>query len=239
MDRRGFIKACGALAVASTIDARIFSEALAQQKGSLFKAYKKALLVKEDGSPLREQDLQPHTSYIFFYPYASTPCYLINLDKEVPPTEIRLANGQSYQWKGGTGSKKSMVAYSAICAHQWSYPTKDYSFINYYPPDKPSETTKKAGIIQCCAHLAVYDPSKGASVVDGPAEVPLASIVLEQEGGNFYAVGVLGVDQFDKFFDNYKQELRQAYGSTAKAKELVDRCVVMEVGKYVKEVIMC
>jgi hypothetical protein len=47
------------------------------------------------------------------------------------------------------------------------------------------------------------------------------------------------VDQFNQFFDNYKRELREAYGSTAKAKELVDKCVVMEVSKYVGQVIYC
>ncbi len=197
------------------------------------------MLVKEDGSPLREEDLKPHNAYIFFYPYASTPCYLINLGEEVKPVDVKLKDGKTYKWQGGVGSKKGIVAYSAICAHQWSYPTKQYSFINYYPPDKPSETTKKSGIIQCCAHLGLYDPKEGGKVVDGPPEVPLASVVVQEEGGKFYAIGILGVDQFNQFFDNYKRELREAYGSTAKAKELVDKCVVMEVSKYVGQVIYC
>ena len=239
MDRRDFIKTCGTVAVASMLDASIFSNLLASQQDGMLKTYKKALLVKEDGSPLKEEDLKPHNNYIFFYPFVSTPCYLLNLDQEIKPVEIKLKDGLGYLWPGGVGSKKSIVAYSAICAHQWSYPTKDYSFINYYPPDKPSETTKKAGIIQCCAHLGLYDPKEGAKVLDGPPEVPLASIVLQEENGQFYAVGVLGKDQFDQFFDNYKADLSQQYGSTAKAKELVEKCIVMEVDKYVKSVIRC
>ena len=238
MNRRGFIKACSTIAVASMLDASLFSELLSAQE-VMFKAYKKALLVKGDGSPLTEADLKPHNAYIFFYPHASTPCYIINLDQEVQPVELTLKDGKKYRWLGGVGSKKSIVAYSAICAHQWSYPTKQYSFINYYPPDNPSEITKKAGIIQCCAHLALYDPREGAKVIDGPAEAPLASVVIQEEGGKFYAIGILGVDQFNKFFDNYKKELREAYGSTAKAKELVDSCKVLEVSKYVGQVIYC
>ncbi|MCS6998141.1 MAG: (2Fe-2S)-binding protein [Aquificaceae bacterium] len=239
MDRRGFIKTCGTVAVASFIDPSLFSQVLAQQQDGMFQAYKKALLVKSDGTPLKEEDIKPQVNYIFFYPHNATPCYLINLGETVPPAEIKLKDGKSYRWMGGVGAKKSIVSYSAICAHQWSYPTPQYSFINYYPPDKPSETTKKAGIIQCCAHLALYDPKQGGSVIDGPADFPLASIVLQEEGGRFFATGVLGKDQFQQFFDNFRTELRQQYGSTAKARELVDKCIVMEVDKYVQAVVRC
>lgn len=238
MDRRDFIKTCGTIAVASFLDAGFFSQVLANQE-SFLKLYNKALLLKEDGSPLTEKDIIPHKEYIFFYPFASTPCYLINLSEEVKGVDVKLNDGQTYAWKGGVGSKKSIVAYSAICSHQWSYPTKEYAFINYYPPDKASETTKRAGVIQCCAHLSVFDPKAGGKVVEGPAEVPLASILLQEEGGKLYAVGVLGKDQFDAFFENYKTDLRKEYGSTTKAKELVDKCTVMEVEKYVKEIIRC
>ncbi|MCX8164713.1 MAG: Rieske 2Fe-2S domain-containing protein [Aquificaceae bacterium] len=239
MNRRGFIKVCGTMAVASMVDPSLFSHVLAQQQDGMFQAYKKALLVKADGTPLKEGDIKPHVNYIFFYPHTATPCYLINLDESVPPAEVKLRDGKSYRWMGGIGSKKSIVAYSAICAHQWSYPTPQYSFINYYPPHKPSDTTKKAGIIQCCAHLALYDPKQGGSIIDGPADFPLASVVLQEEGGLLYAVGVLGKDQFQQFFDNYRTELRQQYGSTAKARELVDKCTVAEVDKYVQAVVMC
>ncbi|MFN3598263.1 MAG: (2Fe-2S)-binding protein [Aquificaceae bacterium] len=239
MDRRGFIKVCGTVAVASMLDATFYSNLLASQKDNMLKTYNKAILVKEDGTPLKESDIKPHVNYIFFYPHAATPCYLINLEQEIKPAEIKLKDGKSYTWPGGIGSKRSIVAYSAICAHQWSYPTKEYSFINYYPPHTPSETTKKAGIIQCCAHLALYDPKEGAKVIDGPAEVPLASILLQEEEGNIYAVGLLGVEQFTQFFDNYKAELRQRYGTTAKARELVEKCIVMEVDKYVQAVVRC
>lgn len=239
MDRRDFIKTCGTVAVASVLDPSLFSQVLAQQQDGMFQSYKKALLVKPDGKPIKEEDLKPHVSYIFFYPYVATPCYLLNLGEAVPPAEVKLKDGRSYRWMGGVGSKKSIVAYSAICSHQWSYPTPQYSFINYYPPDKPSETTKRAGIIQCCAHLALYDPKRGAGIVDGPAEFPLASVVLQEEGGMFYAVGILGKDQFQQFFENYRTELRQQYGSTAKARELVEKCTVTEVEKYIKAVVRC
>lgn len=238
MDRRDFIKVCATLAVASSLNPSLISNVLANQE-NLLKRYNKALLVDEKGNPIIESQLKQEETYIFFYPYASTPCFLINLGKEVKPTQVKLKDGKTYTWQGGIGSKKSLVAYSAICPHQWSYPTPDYAFISYYAMDKPSETTKKAGVIQCCAHLSIFDPVEGGQVVEGPAEVPLAAIILEEEDGKLYAVGVLGVDQFEPFFENFKQDLRERYGSTAKAKVLVDRCVVMEVSKYVKQPIRC
>lgn len=67
MDRRDFIKTCGTIAVASFLDAGFFSQVLANQE-SFLKLYNKALLLKEDGSPLTEKDIIPHKEYIFFYP---------------------------------------------------------------------------------------------------------------------------------------------------------------------------
>ncbi len=238
MDRRDFIKVCGAVAAAALADSKLFSQTLANQE-SFLKEYKKALLVKENGHPITYEDIKPYKQYLFFYPFASTPCYLIDLNEEVKGVELKLNDGGAYSWKGGIGKKKSIVAYSAICSHQWSYPTKDYSFINYYPPERISETTKRANIIQCCAHLSLFDPKVGGKVIEGPAEVPLASIALKEEEGKIYAIGVLGKDQFEQFFENYKADLRKEYGSTAKAKELVEKCILMEVEKYVKEIIRC
>ncbi len=238
MDRRNFIKVCSTVAVASALDRTLIGRALASQGGS-FREYEKALLVKEDGSPLKPEDIKPHTSYIFFYPYVSTPSFLINLEKEVGAVDIELSDGSKYKWPGGVGPKRSIVAYSAICPHQWSYPTKDYTFIDYYSPDNPSKTTKKAGVIQCCAHLSVFDPSQGGKVLDGPAEVPITAILLKYEDGKLYAVGTIGVEQFRDFFDMYKKDLRKQYGSSRKAKKKSKECIVIEVSKYAKESIKC
>ncbi len=238
MDRRDFIKACSTVAIASMLDKGLIGNALASQPGAV-KEYEKALLVKEDGSPLSVEDVKPHTNYLFFYPFVSTPCFLLNLGKSVEPVEVELTDGSKYKWPGGVGPDGSIVAYSAICPHQWSYPTKDHTFISYYSPDQPSKTTKKAGVIQCCAHLSVFDPATGGKVLDGPAEVPMTAILLKYEEGKLYAVGTLGVEQFRDFFDMYKKELRKQYGSSRKAKKKSTKCEVIEVSKYAKETIKC
>lgn len=238
MNRRDVIKTCSLFAVGTMFNLIKFEEAIASES-SLFKPYKKTLLVKEDGTPLKEADIKPNTALLFFYPFKSTPCYIINTGQEVKSVDIKLNDGTSYRFSGGVGSKKSIVAYSAICSHQWSYPTKDFSLLNYYPPKEKSQTTGRSGVIQCCAHISVFDPVKGGSVLEGPAEFPLAAVVLKEEGGNLYAVGIVGKDQFNEFFDLYKSDMIEQFGSVEKAKEEMDKTVVMEVGKHVKEQIKC
>lgn len=238
MNRRKAIKTCSLFAVGTMFNLIKFEEALSSEN-SLYKRYKKTLLVKEDGTPFRESDIQPNVALLFFYPFKSTPCYIINTGKEIKPIDVTLKDGRNYKFNGGIGLEKSIVAYSAICSHQWNYPNKDFSLFNYYSKLEKSETTGKKGVIQCCAHISVFDPENGGVVVEGPAEFPLASIVLEQENGNIYASGVLGRDQFYEFFDLYKSDIIEQYGSIENGKEQLDKTIVMEVGKYVKEQIKC
>ncbi|MCX7738146.1 MAG: Rieske 2Fe-2S domain-containing protein [Hydrogenothermaceae bacterium] len=238
MNRRDILKTCSLFAVGSMFNLFKFEDALAVE-GSYFKKYKKTLLVKEDGTPLKETDIQSNTALLFFYPYRSTPCYIINTGREVKPLDIKLNNGSVYRFTGGIGSKKGIVAYSAICPHQWSYPTKDFSLLNYYSSKEKSEITGKSGVIQCCAHISVFDPINGGSIVEGPAEFPLAAVSLVMEGGSIYATGIIGKDQFSEFFDLYKSDMIEQFGSLEKAKEEMDKTVVMEVEKHVKEQIKC
>ncbi|WP_297889167.1 Rieske 2Fe-2S domain-containing protein [Sulfurihydrogenibium sp.] len=238
MDRRKLIKSCSLVAVGSMFVPGFFDKVLAGEK-EIYKKYNKTLLIKEDGTPITSKDIPDNTVLLFFYPYKSTPCYIINTGEEVKPTKVKLSDGKEYEFKGGIGNKKSIVAYSAICPHQWSYPTKDFSLINYYPSNQKSETTGKSGVIQCCAHISVFDVKNGGQVIEGPAELPLACVELLEEDGKIYATAVVGPNQFEEFFDMYKSDLIEQYGNIEKAKELLDKTVVMEVGKHVKEQIRC
>jgi len=238
MDRRAFVKACGSVATLSFLSSAFLTETLKAQTNE-FKKYKKALLLKKDGNPIKPEDIQVGKQYLFFYPYRSTPAFLLNLGKEVKPAKVKLSDGSSYLWPGGVGPQKSIVAFCAICQHQLSYPTPEYSFINYYPPDKPSKAAKRGNVIQCCAHMSVFDPERGGIVLDGPAEYPLLTIVLSYENGKLYAVGTLGVERFSDFFDAYRSELKKMYKSFRRAKKKVDKSVVMTVEEYVNEVIYC
>src|ERR687896_2179024 len=110
MERRGFIKFCAASAAALgapavAADARVH-------------LYANAKLIDEKGLPLRAAAVPANRNFIFHYPFAATPCFLLNLGKSVRPAQLRTVSGEPYEWKGGVGASRSVVAYSAICAHK-------------------------------------------------------------------------------------------------------------------------
>jgi Rieske Fe-S protein len=212
MERRDFVKACAAAASATSLPD------LAQAADASFHKYSRVKLIDDKGSPLRLGDLKPGTTYVFDYPYASTPCFLIDLGRPANGgMELKTEAGQAYRWTGGVGAKKSVVAYSAICAHKLTYPTKQVSFIGYR--DAPSAVAPQGKVITCCSDRSVYDPSAGAKVVSGPAPQPLAAILLEHDpkADEVFAVGTFGGEMFNEFFRRFEFRLQLEAGPRAKA----------------------
>jgi len=202
--------------------------------------YARVRLVDEHGAPLRPASLAPHSNYVFQYPYASTPCFLLRLGS---PTQanalLRRRDGAAYEWRGGIGPDRSLVAFSAICAHKLAYPTREVSFIRY---QRERSSTSSGHVIHCCADHSVYDPAEGARVVAGPAPQPLATIVLEHDPARdeLHATGTIGAEQFDAFFAQYGLKLALEYGSTARARAPVtDTTVVRELTRYCRNTIQC
>src|ERR1700730_9410295 len=73
MERRDFIKFCAASAAASGAPA-IASDAQPHW-------YSRSKLLDEKGRPLRATGIPAKRNLIFHYPFASTPCFLLNLGK--------------------------------------------------------------------------------------------------------------------------------------------------------------
>ena len=230
MERRAFLKFCAASAAAGG------SPALAADSRPQF--YARAKLVSDTGVPLRAKGVPPNRNLIFHYPYASTPCFLLNLGRPVRPTQLRTADNRIYEWNGGVGAVGSIVAYSAICAHKLSYPTRDISFISYRA--EKSARNKFASVIHCCSEHSQYDPAEGARVVAGPAPQPLAAILLEREAKSdeIFAVGTLGGEVFNDFFDKYAFRLSLEHGNSARA-AVGGSCVVQELENYCKQQVKC
>jgi len=204
------------------------------------KTYKKALLTDAGGKPVWFDTIAKDSAYIFNYPFASTPNFLLFLDLPVKPMQYSTIEGKTYDAPGGSGKDKNLVAYSAICPHQLSYPTKDFSVVNYY---NKKEQGCAAGVqlIKCCAHNSIFDPKICGKKIDGPAENHMSMIVLEadEKEKKIYAVGVAGKTMYDDFFDIFKQELRKDYGSSAKAKEEPEKVTVTRMDKYSANLIRC
>ena len=212
MERRDFVKVCAASAAGAALPCAAQGSALTAH------AYPRARLVDEAREPLRLARLRIGVNYVFDYPFSSTPCFLLRLDRPTAGgTELRTESGQVYRWEGGIGPDQSVVAYSAICAHKMTYPTKQVSFIGYR--DGPSPVAGKGKVITCCSDRSVYDPSAGARVVSGPAPQPLATILLEHDAkrDEIFAVGTFGGEMFAEFFRKYAFRLQLEMGNRAQA----------------------
>ena len=227
------MKLCAATCAASSLPTAAEAQAL---KARL---YARAQLVDPRGDPIRIDALKPGVNYVFEYPFAATPCFLIRLPKPAGAgVDLRTEGGQAYRWEGGAGPDRTVVAYSAICAHKLTYPTKQVSFIGYR--NAPSPVAGNGQVITCCSDRSVYDPYAGARVVAGPAPQPLATILLEHDAkkDELYAAGTWGGEMFDKFFEKFGFRLQLEMGDRAKA-AVRDRAVVKELAAYSSQWAQC
>lgn len=219
--RRKFIEICVAGAAPCAMPAATTaSTAPAASTRLTSRLYNRVKLVDVDGKAVKAKSLKAHHNYVFNYPYASTPCFLLNLDRALTgKVNLQTDSGGTYDWPGGAGEGHAIVAYSAICAHQLAYPTSQVSFISYRP--NPSSVNARGQVISCCADKSVYDPFVGARVLSGPAPQPLAAVLLEHDAATdeLYAIGTFGGEKFKEFFQKYDFKLAMEMG--AKAKQMV------------------
>ena len=211
MKRRDFVQLCAAGAAGAALPDASQAATLTARK------YARVKLVDDRGEALRTAALAAGTTYVFDYPYSATPCFLLRLDTPIASgIVLRTETGELYSWEGGIGAQKSIVAYSAICAHKMTYPTRQVSFIGYR--DAPSPVAGPGKVITCCSDRSVYDPAAGAKVVSGPAPQPLATILLEHDpkADEVFAVGTFGGEMFAEFFRKYDFRLQLEMGNRAK-----------------------
>jgi Rieske Fe-S protein len=231
--RREFLGSCAALGGAAALSA--MEEAWAQASP---KRYERARLVDARGRPLRARELAAETNFVFHYPYVSTPCFLLKLRRPVvAPSTLKREDGAAYAWSGGVGKERDVVAFSAICAHRLAYPTREVSFIRY---QKDRSSTSSGAVIHCCADHSVYDPAQGARVVSGPAPQPLAAVLLEHDAATdeLAAVGTVGPEQFEAFFEKYAVKLGFEYQGKAR-QPVGERSEVRELAAYCRQTIQC
>ena len=230
MYRRDFMFACAASALAASLPA---TPADASPR-----FYARARLIDPSGRRLKGNELPANRNFIFHYPFAGTPCFLLNLGRPTTPTQLATADAHPYEWRGGVGPERAIVAYCAICAHKLTYPTREISFISYRP--EKSAGTRYASVIHCCSEHSQYDPAAGGRVLAGPAPQPLAAILLEHDAptDELYAVGTLGGELFHQFFDKYAFRLQLEHGAEAHA-AVSGECVVRPLEDYCRQQVKC
>lgn len=240
MDRRNFLKVIAASATVVAVNPSLIGGKLYAANGQLYKAYEKAQIVDAAGKPIKASDLKKEVSYIFNYPYASTPCLLVNLPKSTQKdVELVSDSGEKYIWKSGVGKENTVVAYVAICTHQLTHPTPNDSFMAYVPTTGKTMAHDNGGVIVCSSHLSAFDASAGAKVLGGAATQPLSSVVLEVASDDtIWAVGILGQDKFHEYFKEFRPEIKEFYGAPAESKKLVSiSAKTVTLNEYSKEII--
>lgn len=243
MKRREFVKIC-ASAVAGVSAS---PELLAGGERQMHLYNIVSLVDHETKKPVRASDMRVGESYIFHYPFISTPCFLIDLGRPVEFSDnLRTKDGEAYRWKGGVGSNRSIVAFSAICAHKMSHPTPTVSFINYRRQkvkfrNHDEQIVEQSDMIYCCSEKSVYDPSKGGKVLGGPADQPLAAIVLDynESDDSLRAIATIGGEMFNKYFDSFEQRLILQYARTDIRESTTETTELMPADRYCRNQISC
>ena len=77
--------------------------------------------------------------------------------------------------------------------------------------------------------------------MSGPAPQPLAAILLEHDPADdgIHAIGTVGAEQFDAFFDKYKAKLALEYGESRARRSVGDTTTVRELSNYCRTTIQC
>ncbi len=207
--------------------------------------FRRVALVAEGGRPLGCGDLKREQEYVFHYPYATTPCFLIKLKAPAfGPVALETEDGDRYEWPGGVGPDRSVVSFSAICAHRMTHPSESVSFIGYR--DRPvgyltgeNRVVRRAGVIQCCSEHSIYDPASGAKVLSGPAPQPLAAVELVIQDDQLFAQGVYGGALFERFFETFGFRLAVEFGEDKVRQPVQDQALVAPIERYTRNRISC
>ncbi len=234
MGRRRFLQACGTATMIAAASGRSVAPAFALENAPRLK------LVDKSGKPFKASALEVHANYIFRYPYVSTACLLVRLDKATQRNvTIKDAADAAYTWPGGVGKDGAVVAYSAICSHTYSNDGAKASFLTY--SRTPNQLTGHSRVITCCAHASVFDPADAAKVVSGPATLPLAAVQLEYDAATdeMTAVGLVGTQLFDEFFRTHREDLNAEFGRGGYRALLEGQTTVLPMNEYSKDIVQC
>lgn len=83
---------------------------------------------------------------------------------------------------GGIGAQRDVVAFSYLCTHQGGFLNGKYQAVGEH---------RVLG--QCPLHLSTYDLTRHGIIVSGQAYQSIPQVLLELDGDDIYAVGMMGL----------------------------------------------
>jgi len=243
MKRRGFVKLCASALAGISASPELLAEGMREVH-----VYERVKLVDVNThEPVTASSLEVGETYLFQYPYVTTPCFLIDLGPSLTLRKTMVTrDGKPYRWPGGVGPNRSVVAFSAICAHRMSHPAPSVSFINYRHGttsylNLDDEVVEDSNVIYCCSEKSIYDPARGGQVLGGPAPQPLAAIALDyvEAEDQFYAMATIGGEMFDRYFETFGDRLILDHERLDIRRESSDVTDLMRLNDYSANKILC
>jgi arsenite oxidase small subunit len=83
---------------------------------------------------------------------------------------------------GGIGPQRDVVGFSYLCTHQGGFMNGKYQAVGEH---------RVLG--QCPLHLSTYDLTRHGIIISGQAYQSIPQVLLELDGDNIYAVGMMGL----------------------------------------------
>jgi arsenite oxidase small subunit len=164
MTRRGFLMTSSAATAVSTVGVSLFPGAV--------NAFSSTAQVV--GYPRKKiaslNQLKDNAPFDFNYP------------DDIRNNQCMLVKMGGVQAGGGVGKNKDIVAFSYLCTHQGGPMQGSY---------KVAGDQRVLG--QCPFHLSTYDLRRHGIIVSGQAYESLPQVLLEIDGNDIYAVGMLGL----------------------------------------------
>ncbi|MCG8025472.1 MAG: arsenate reductase (azurin) small subunit [Candidatus Thiodiazotropha endolucinida] len=105
-----------------------------------------------------------------------------NYPDDVPNTSCFVVKMDGAKAGGGIGPKRDVVGFSYLCTHQGGYLTGKYHAVGEH---------RVLG--QCPLHLSTYDLTRHGIIVSGQAYQSIPQVLLELDGDDIYAVGMMGL----------------------------------------------
>ena len=105
-----------------------------------------------------------------------------NYPEDIRNNQCMLVKMGGAQAGGGVGKQKDIVAFSYLCTHQGGPMQGSY---------RVAGDQRVLG--QCPFHLSTYDLRRHGIIVSGQAYESLPQVLLEIDGDDVYAVGMLGL----------------------------------------------
>ncbi|MEA3273744.1 MAG: arsenate reductase (azurin) small subunit [Pseudomonadota bacterium] len=105
-----------------------------------------------------------------------------NYPDEGPNSQCMIVKMEGVKAGGGIGEQRDIVAFSYLCTHQGGPMQGQY---------KVKDEHRVLG--QCPLHLSTYDLRRHGIIVSGQAYESLPQVLLEVDGDDIYAVGMMGL----------------------------------------------